>query len=59
MNPVGVLRLRDPSGRSAQDDYWGFLQEAQIRVNQNTVANQTVVSMWAGSGEKVGVNAFV
>ncbi len=26
--PVGILRLRDPSGRSAQDDYWGFLQEA-------------------------------
>ena len=28
--PVGILRLRDPSGRSAQDDYWGFLQEAQL-----------------------------
>jgi len=27
--PVEILRLRDPSGRSAQDDYWGFLQEAR------------------------------
>jgi hypothetical protein len=30
--PVGILRLRDPSGRSAQDDYWGFLQEAELLV---------------------------
>ena len=27
---MGILRLRDPSGRSAQDDYWGFLQVAEL-----------------------------